>query len=267
MAGRQVSRRQFARAFVTALGAAGASCQGRPVGSRAHTLTARPTATQTTASPGMHRLGREGMRGGVLYVPPATARPPLPLLVLLHGAGGDGAGMLEWLESLADVLPMVILAPDSIERTWDAILLEQRDLFDLVGGTTRARGFGPDVASLDRMLADVFASVAIDPGRVVVGGFSDGATYALSLGLANGDLFHRIVAFSPGFIVDGERRGQPEIFITHGRADQILPIDRCSRRIVPQLRGDGYAVTYHEFTGGHELPEVLTNDALTWAAR
>ncbi len=31
-------------------------------------------------------------------------------------------------------------------------------------------------------------------------GFSDGASYALSLGVPNGDLFTHIVAFSPGFM-------------------------------------------------------------------
>ena len=31
-------------------------------------------------------------------------------------------------------------------------------------------------------------------------GFSDGASYALSLGAANGDLFTHIAAFSPGFM-------------------------------------------------------------------
>jgi predicted esterase len=39
--------------------------------------------------------------------------------------------------------------------------------------------------------------VAIDPARVAIGGFSDGATYALSLGLINGDLFKRVAPSHP----------------------------------------------------------------------
>jgi phospholipase/carboxylesterase len=35
---------------------------------------------------------------------------------------------------------------------------------------------------------------------VALGGFSDGASYALSLDLTNGDLFASLIAFSPGFI-------------------------------------------------------------------
>jgi len=37
----------------------------------------------------------------------------------------------------------------------------------------------------------------------------------------------------------------------------VLPIDRCSRRLVPILREDGYDVDYREFDGGHELRTEL----------
>jgi hypothetical protein len=72
------------------------------------------------------------------------------------------------------------------------------------------------------------------------GGLSDGASYALSLGLLNGDLFTHVIAFSPGFVAKGTRRGNPQVFVSHGLRDQVLPIDRCSRRIVRDLRGDDY---------------------------
>ena len=52
-------------------------------------------------------------------------------------------------------------------------------------------------------------------------------------------------------------KGRPEIFISHGVADRVLPIDMCSRRIVPQLKRAGYAVDYREFAGGHVVPAEL----------
>src|SRR5688500_10592739 len=118
-------------------------------------------------------------------------------------------------------------------------------------------GFVTDVEMLDRTLARVFETVAVDPARIAIGGFSDGATYALSLGLINGDLFRRIVAFSPGFVVDGAWAGRPTCFVSHGVADATLPIDRCSRRIVADLRRRGYDVTFREFDGGHEMPDAI----------
>lgn len=48
------------------------------------------------------------------------------------------------------------------------------------------------------------AGVAIDPAHVAIGGFSDGASCALSLGLVNGDLFTHVMAFSPGLVVADE---------------------------------------------------------------
>ena len=95
-------------------------------------------------------------------------------------------------------------------------------------------------------------------------GFSDGASYALSIGLANGDLFTSVLGFSPGIVVPGQRAGKPPIFISHGRQDQILPIDECSRRIVPELQGEGYQVTYREFDGPHMVPPEVASEAMQW---
>src|SRR5262249_59024321 len=118
---------------------------------------------------------------------------PLPLLVLFRGASGSGEGVLRRVGPAADDAGVAVLAPDSRGSTWDAI-----------------RGdFGDDVTFIDRALTRVFETVSIDPERVAAGGFSDGATYALSLGLINGDLFRHIVAFSPGFVVGGEPHGRP----------------------------------------------------------
>jgi phospholipase/carboxylesterase len=67
---------------------------------------------------------------------------------------------------------------------------------------------------------------------------------------SNGDVFTRVLAFSPGFRAPAERTGSPRIFVSHGVRDGMLPMDRCSRRIVPQLERGGYDVLYREFDGG-----------------
>jgi phospholipase/carboxylesterase len=179
---------------------------------------------------------------------PAT---PMPLLVLLHGAGGSGEGVLRRVGTAPADAGVAVLAPDSRDATWDAI----RDTFS------------DDVAFLDRALERVFATVAVDPSRLTVGGFSDGATYAVSLGLINGDLFPRILAFSPGFVIDGPAHGKPRVFISHGTHDSILPIDRCGRHVAASLRGRGYDVTFREFNGEHEVPPEIARDGMQWVAR
>jgi phospholipase/carboxylesterase len=123
-------------------------------------------------------------------------------------------------------------------------------------------GYGPDVAFLEQALSAVFARFAVGP--LAVSGFSDGASYALSIGLANGDLFGHVLAWSPGFMAPPDLAGRPRVFVSHGTDDRVLPIDRCSRRLVPVLRADGYDVRYEEFEGGHVVPPDVLAASLDW---
>jgi len=106
----------------------------------------------------------------------------------------------------------------------------------------------------------------VDLTRLAIGGFSDGASYGLSVGLANGDLFTHVLAFSPGFMVPPALVGKPRIFISHGTQDQILEIDSTSRSFVPQLQRAGYQVHYREFAGPHTVPVEVAREALQWFA-
>ena len=175
----------------------------------------------------------------------------MPLVVLLHGAGEDARDGLAQLREQADVSGLILLSLASRGPTWDFVM----------------GGYGPDVAAIDAALENTFARYAVDPARVAIGGYSDGASYALSLGIANGDLFTHVLAFSPGFVAPAGRVGSPRIFVSHGKRDRWLPIDRCSRRIVPQLERAGYEVTYREFDGPHVVPPQIGREAVDWLTR
>ncbi|HYN98923.1 MAG TPA: phospholipase, partial [Actinomycetota bacterium] len=196
--------------------------------------------------PGLHQLGLETGRDGLLYVP-AGYRPdrPAPLVVMLHGASGDARGGIDPFLALADEAGLLLLAPDSRRATWDVILGD----------------FGPDVQFIDRALRHVFERYLVDPDHIAIEGFSDGASYALSLGLTNGDLFDSIIAFSPGFLAPGDLTGSPEVFISHGVNDEVLPISRTSRRIVPSLERR-YDLQYEEFDGPHVVPADMAQMAV-----
>ncbi|MDQ4130053.1 MAG: phospholipase [Actinomycetota bacterium] len=213
-------------------------------------LRARPNQAPPSGVPaGLHPLGLGEGRDGLIYVPPAS-RPdlPRPLVIALHGAGGDAHGGLAPLLPFADRAGLLLLAPESRDRTWD-----------LMSG-----GLGSDVAFIDGALVQTFARHVVDPARIAIQGFSDGAAYALSLGLANGDLLGHIIAFSPGFSAPPQRRGRPRVFVSHGRRDEVLPIDATSRRIVADLRKHGYDFVYREFDGGHALPAEIAREAVDW---
>jgi predicted esterase len=197
---------------------------------------------------GLQSIGLGADRDGLLFVPRrGQAGGPLPLVVMLHGAGGNARGGLGPFLDQAEEAGVILLAPESRGRTWDVLL----------------GGYGPDVAFIDRALEQTFSRFEVDANRLAVEGFSDGASYALGLGLANGDLFRRIIAFSPGYLPPFSAEGRPWLFISHGTGDDVLPIDRCSRRIVPALQRRDYELRYQEFEGGHEVPADIAKDALT----
>jgi predicted esterase len=216
-------------------------------------LTARPAPPAEdripTAPPGLRPLRLGGSRDGFLFVPAGYRREqPAPLVVMLHGAGGNARGGLAPFQALADAAGILLLAPDSRQPSWDVI----------------RGGYGPDVAFLDRALAWTFARFAVDPRRIAAEGFSDGASYALSIALTNGDLFTHVIAFSPGFMAPAKQEGRPRIYISHGTGDRVLPIDSCSRRLVPRLLSGGYDVLYREFDGPHTVPPEIAREALGW---
>ncbi len=225
-------------------GGAGADGPGRET-------TRPPAATSAQAAGGVCARRGETVEvgdGALLHLPAGGGRGPWPLVIALHGAGGNAESGLDPLLPFAAEFGAVLLSPESRGATWDVI----------------RGGFGPDVTYLDRALALAFDRQAVDPARIAVSGFSDGASYALSIGLTNGELFSTVIAFSPGFAAPGPRQGDPQVFVSHGVADPVLPIDRCSRRIVPQLERDGYAVRYREFEGGHVVPADLARESLTY---
>ena len=203
------------------------------------------------------KTGPQKLKGALLYVP-SSYRPadPMPLLILLHGldmspGGWLSSGQRRFGGSFADHAEagrFIVLAPDSGRNTFG------------IGPAT----FGSDVAAINRALDQAFAKCAIDRHRIAIGGLSDGASYALSVGLRNGDLINGIIAFSPGYIVKHIGRARPAIFISHGRADTILPIDSASRKFVKDLRKNGYTVDYEEFDGRHEIPLPVAKKAVAW---
>jgi phospholipase/carboxylesterase len=210
-------------------------------------LLARPGVVEANGPTGLRKVGLEGGRDGLLYVP-TKLENPAPFALMLHGAGGNSRDGMDLLRAQADENGLILLAPDSRGGTWDIIL----------------GGYGPDVEYIDRALQKVFEQYIVDARRLAVGGFSDGASYGLSLGITNGGLFSHVIAFSPGFMHPTRQPDSPKIYVSHGEADPVLPIDPCSRRLVPALKRAGYEVNYHEFKGRHEIPRDIRQESVKW---
>jgi phospholipase/carboxylesterase len=240
------SRRRFLR---VALGAA--ACAPFLFARRADAagnarLQARPTEPKQRAQPGRHSFGLGGTRDGYLSVPPNyVPGKSLPLIVMLHGARGP-EGLEKFCEEAAKS-GIAVAVPESRGRTWDRI----------------KGSFGPDIAFLDRVLAYTFDRLNVDPHRLGIAGFSDGGSYALSVGLSNGDLFSHVIAYSPEFVSAPLRFGKPPVFIAHGIQDQVLSIN-FSEQMVRKLKESGYAVEYRPFSGNHMMRPDLVKESFRW---
>ena len=230
------------RATLALLGAAPLSLRARADAAKDGRLASRP-APPTLPAPAPGAFIQ--LRGGaMLYVPKTfVAASTMPLLVMLHGAGGDALSIARDHAPSADARGFLVLAPKSRNATWDLHHMPESD----------------DANIVDDALDQAFAHAAA--GRLALAGVSDGASFALSLGLANGDLFSDVIAFSAGLFRIRARVGSPRIFISHGRNDRVLPFSGAER-IVATLTGAGYDVAFHPFDGEHEVPPEVLSTAL-----
>ena len=213
-------------------------------------LQARPGAPDPLLpplTPGESKL-EFGERYALLYVPTDfDPHKPTPLMMFLHGTGGKATYVIQGWKDQAEKRGFILLAPESEVPTWHL----------------RQLPAGDDAALFDRALAHVFARATIDPRHLVMAGKSDGASTAMSVGLANGDLFSHVMMFSGGSVYGSKGIGRPRLFISHGHQDDILPFDNA-QKIAELLRALGYDVTFFDFHGGHIITKEGAEAAMTW---
>lgn len=211
-----------------------------------------PQASAPSASAGIQPIGE----GAFLYRPGKRATGPKPLLVLLHGAGMSGRRFLEGMRGEADRCGCLLLSVQSGGSTWDTV--------GLVGRAGEGRVavdqlYGSDVGRIERALAAALKASDVDRRSTILAGFSDGASYALSLGMANPGVFRGVVAIAPGFHLEPAAiNPKQRLFIAHSPEDRILPFARTRDATVAPLKRAGFDLRFRPFSGGHRAdPKVM----------
>ncbi|HSE05486.1 MAG TPA: PHB depolymerase family esterase [Methylomirabilota bacterium] len=203
----------------------------------------------------LHARNDRGSRGGFsLYVPetwgPAGA---MPLIVALHGGSGHGRDFLwSWLRE-ARARGALVLAPTALDRTWSIMGGEDVD--------------GP---RLRAAVEDVAARYRVDRSRVLLTGMSDGATYALLCGLAEGMPFTHLApacgVLHPFLLARGGiegARGRP-VYLVHGALDWMFPV-QTARMGRDALEAAGARVVYREIADlSHTYPRDENPRILDW---
>jgi phospholipase/carboxylesterase len=192
-----------------------------------------------------------------------------PTFVMLHGYGSTADDFLPFVRTLAFPPTGHFVFPQAPETTappdgpvgghaWWRLDLAARlaagGLPDL--SRTRPPGLAKAAALVRTLLGDVRRT-----GRapIVLGGFSQGAMVSSEVAFRSDEPLAGLVLLS-GTLVDEEswarnfgRRKKLRVFISHGRADRILPFDVADRYRL-KLQAAGLDVTWVPFDGGHEVP-------------
>lgn len=154
--------------------------------------------------------------------PPGAAHPPL--IVALHGGGGNGAQFARQtgLAQAALSAGFAVVFPEGSSRrgrgpqVWNALYC---------CGYAAAAGVD-DVAFLDRVIADAAHRYGVDPARVYVTGMSNGAMMAETYGALRPKMVRAVAAVSGTMDVRQVRpKGAVALLHIHGTADENVPYD------------------------------------------
>jgi phospholipase/carboxylesterase len=196
-----------------------------------------------------------------------AAGEPGGLLVLHHGRGADEL----------DLLPL----GDALDPERRLHLVTPRAPL-VLGGPGYHWYVVPRVGYPDpdtfraayRWLADfhdaLWQRTGMTPGQTILGGFSMGTVMSYALGLGSDRPAPAGILACSGFVpvVEGwspslADRRQLRVFVAHGRADPVIPVE-LARRACALLEEGGLAVDYHESDAAHQIDPAQLAAASGW---
>jgi predicted esterase len=199
---------------------------------------------------------------GFVHVFQPPSDPAAPVLLLLHGTGGNEH----------EFLPIAaILSPTAGVLSPRGKILERgmpRFFRRLAEGVFDLDDLRRQTSALAQFITSAASHYRFDPARVVAVGFSNGANIAASVllshpgSLAAAILFRAMVPFEPDTPVALK---QTPVLISSGRRDPIVPITQVER-LATLLSAAGADVTTIWQPGGHELTDADVSAARQWLA-
>lgn len=189
-----------------------------------------------------------------------TGRPEtdeMPLVLIMHGRGADA-------HDLADISPMID-GPGGYRFVFPNAPNAWEPSPGMSFGYTWFEGLPPELKSLTasrRLVADFMEQIVTrfptPPGKVVLGGFSQGALMALDVGLRMTDRVAGIVAMSGALdeqdLPDLSLHKDQRVLIVHGTGDEMIDVN-LARRARRTLQRHGLNPEYHEFAMGHQVTQ------------
>lgn len=185
-----------------------------------------------------------------------------PVLLLLHGTGGDETDLLPLGEALAPGAALLSPRGKVLERGVPRFFRRLAEgVFDVDDLTARTRELGEFVRA-------AAAEYGFDPGAVIGVGYSNGANIAASLLLLHPDVLRGAVLFRPMVPLvpaSPPRLDGTPVFIAAGRRDPIVPAAQ-TEQLAALLTEAGADVTVRVEPADHALTEGDVAAARAWLA-
>lgn len=168
----------------------------------------------------------------LVHIPVGLPPGRVPLVLMLHGRGVDGAAMarMSGMNDMADRAGFIAVYPDGRVdpgggHYW---LVDYSDQAAVSGS--------PELPFIDQLLEDLFARLPIDPRRVYACGFSNGAILALALARWRTERFAAVATIA-GIADFGRFQLSAPISLIHfhGTKDRLIPFEggKTARKAFP----------------------------------
>lgn len=206
---------------------------------------------------GFATLENDGHRAILLTPDEIDPGRRYPLITVLHGAGRQDEQLAKAYRDEAERRQALFLIPRSLNPTWD-----------LIAGAGRV-----DVDFLEYAYDLVYRRYPVDMRRQAIVGYSDGASYGLSLAISNPGVFRAVMAWAAGFVaVDptllpgpDDDVPRPELLLEYGTHDPVFPFEQIALPMRKNLERAGYSVTFRVDEGGRHWPSGdFQPEALDW---
>lgn len=195
---------------------------------------------------------------------------PMHTIIFLHGLGADCHDF--------EFFSRVIQAPQG--HGWQLILPQApiRSL-SVYGGTNMSAWYDflhfdsdprenqthlHDVSiMLSRLLNKVCSENRSVGGKVVLGGFSQGAVVSLNSAARLSFPIDGVIALSGYWLAPAQIRQRPSVFVGHGENDQVIPIAYAKNSYHGMLE-KGFELSLHQYAMDHQVCDQEISDMQNW---
>ncbi|MBN1219501.1 MAG: alpha/beta fold hydrolase [Anaerolineae bacterium] len=219
------------------------------------------------AGPECHEAATSGLVHCIRLPDKVRAKQLVPVVVMLHGWGGDEGSM--WLfkhvppTNVAIVTPRAPLDVGNGGYAW----FFRDDPLHL----TEPESLLTALAKLEDFLASLPRLYPVDPARLLLIGFSQGAAIINSLVMARPELVMAVALLSgmgfelPELIPQAMSLAGLPVFIAHGTRDETVPLS-AAQKACERYKHLGAKVTYAEYEVGHKMHVNGIKDLKAWVA-